>query len=121
MLACQEHDKKCVLIKMATGRMPQPVVVCPITFVLEQQPALLTCIMAIQQGRGLVFIGLYPLRGTIRHLLLRDVVARVLWVRGWARQHVTHLLHTGSKHGGYARHRHIFHASVADNTTMLER
>ena len=49
MLACQEHDKKRLLIKkLATCSMPQPVVVCIINFAHEHPPALWTCTMAIQ-------------------------------------------------------------------------
>ena len=89
MLACQEHDKKWLLIKkLAACKMPQLVVVCLITLAREHPPALCTCTMAIQQGRGLVFIGLCPQRGIICHLLPRGVGAWVLGVRVWARQHV---------------------------------
>ena len=96
MLACQERDDKHLLIKkLATSRMPQPVVVC---LAREHPPALCTFTMAIQQGRGLVFMGLCPQRGITRHLPPRGVVVRVLWVRKWARQHVTDPLHTANKH-----------------------
>ena len=68
--------------------MPQLVVGCLISFAREHPPALCTCTMAIQQGRGLVFIGLCPQRGIIRHLLPRGVVARVLGVRDLVRPQV---------------------------------
>ena len=75
----------CLLIQeLATCRMPQPVVVCLVTLAGEHPPALGTCTMAVQHGRGLVLIGLRPQRGIIRHLLPRGVVAWVLGVRDWA-------------------------------------
>ena len=41
MLACEEHDKKCLLIQKLTNcKMPQPVVVCLITFAGEHPQAL---------------------------------------------------------------------------------
>ena len=100
MLAFQEDDKKCLLIKtMAACRMPQPVAVCLITLAREHPPALCTCTMAIHQGRRLMFMGLCPQRGIICHLVPRGVVALVRRVKDWAWQHVSHSLHTGNKHG----------------------
>ena len=119
MFACEEHDKKCLLInKRAACRLPRRVVVCLITFAVEHPLALCTRTMAIQQGRRLVFIGLCPQRGIIRLLLPRGIVAWILRVRDKARQHVTHLLYTGNDHGGKAW---IIPPAIATgNTTPLD-
>ena len=103
------------------SRMLQPFVVRLITFASEYLPTMQTCTKAIQQCRGLVFIGLRPQCGIIRHLLPRGVVARVLWVMDKAWQYVTHLLHPSNKHGGQPGRRHVFHAITRTNTAPLER